>query len=166
MKRDRKQYVMKPKWFLLMGPDTYHETKVGPLEWKMLRWFLEWKTPEDAYRDLSKRIYEDESPADADTVLLDFLSEAIHEWNCSWAEEDGSSHVPGWRWLGVAMSGECGEVDVYATGSEGMHNEQTCSVTIKGGALEGNARKVALEAYEVLSGLVKTEIEGDDREES
>jgi hypothetical protein len=91
-----------PVFYLLVGPDDWHTIQFGPLSVaQLLSVLTTWADPQAAYR----ASWDTDHPENA--WLVPLCTAALHDYNDLTAEEEGPSHsFSGWRWLGIALSGE------------------------------------------------------------
>lgn len=142
----RKQYRMEPSLYLEAGPDRFHPGRVGPLTTSELFALAE-KSPADAYAQGYATDASEEAKREGD-----LLHDAVIDWNSTFSDEDGSAYVKGWRWLGIAVKATCDELDVWCSI---MGPEKVLTVGVNDAAIESEARTAALEAFKVLSKVMR-----------
>lgn len=140
----RKRFDMTPELYLEVGPDRFHTARLGPLRPSEL-----FEAVQTSFEDMRRLVYQDEQFG---AKWEDRLTEAVCDWNSTWAEEEGHESGGGWKWLGVGVKAKCDEMGVWAYRLEGEPG--VCTVYIDQEAIDSRALDAARAAHEILSEIV------------
>jgi hypothetical protein len=141
---------MVPSLFLKLGPDKYHEVRLGPLTIPQVFSLLE-QTPAHWY---SMR-YQKENflPRELDMMF----SDALHSYNELATEEYLHVHdMDTFSWLGLGIKAALEGIDLWCSF---MENGSVVDLTINEDVISNQARHKARLAHDILAGLFKSDFE-------
>lgn len=141
----RRRFEMTPEFYLEVGPDRFHTTRMGPLRPAELCEILGYAS----FEALRANCVQDEAVREA---FGGYVEEALQDWNSTWSEDEGPAWTAGWKWLGISVKAKCDELDVWASRLVGEPG--VCTVYVNQEAIEGRALDAARRAFETLAEVV------------
>jgi len=137
-----------PVFYLLVGPDEWHAVQFGPLSVaQLLSVLTTWADPQALYR-ASWDINHSEN-----AWLVQPCTSALRDYNDLTAEEDCPSHsFDGWRWLGIAVSGEVNHsgTSLWINQTTGYAKHNVAEVQVSEHDIEVRVRDAARQAIKLL----------------
>jgi hypothetical protein len=145
-----KHYRMVPSLYLKLGPDKYHEVRLGPLTVPQMFSLLE-HVPSYWY---SMR-YQKENEFSKE--LEDLFTDALDSYNELATEKYLQvDSMDTFSWLGLGIKASAEGVDVWCSF---MENGSIVDLTINEDFLSNQARHKARLAHDILAGLFKSDFE-------
>ena len=141
----RQRFDMVPEFYLEVGPDRFHTARMGPLRPGELFEVLGYVR----FDALRTNCAQDAAVYGA---FGGYVEEAVHEWNSMFSEEEGDAYTPSWKWLGISVKAQCGELDVWVNRLEG--EKGVCTVYVDQGAISSAALDAAGKAMAILAEVV------------
>lgn len=129
---------------LIVGPDHYHPAH---LEVKSVDELMDLLGHQ--WIEIYNRI------AQVGGELESRISEAVYDWNSSFADEEEQAYPRGWKWLGFMFYGEIGPIRWELS----LSDRTIMNVSLDANAIESKAMSTCREIYGLVADVLKREVD-------